>query len=165
MFMRKILYFWQIISYIALATAFTGCSEEVEPTPATYSQLLTGTSSKSWRLTEIQLLESGKEPVDFDVPNNCIYDDLYVFYAGEGKRFEVQEGASKCDPNDPDVFVENTWSIVNASATITFVFPLFDDQASIPFTIKRLTERSMTIEYYVPDDNYSYRFTFSAQRD
>jgi hypothetical protein len=165
MFMRKIIYFWQMIGCIVFATVLTACSEEVEPTPATYSQLLTGTTSKTWRLTEIQLLESGKEPTNFDVPNNCVYDDVFVFYAGEAKKFEVQEGASKCDPTDPDVFVEDTWSVINASGTINFVFPLFGGTSSIPFILKRLTERSMTVEYYNPDDNYSYRFTFTAQKD
>ena len=165
MFMKKIINLLQLISCVALMPVLTSCSEEVEPTPATYTQLLTGTTSKAWRLTEIQLYENGQQSYSEPAPNDCVFDDLFVFYAGEGKKFEVNEGASKCDPNDPDIFVEDTWSLVNASATITFVFPPFGGDSQIPFILKRLTERSMTVEYYFTEDNTSYRFTFAAQRD
>jgi hypothetical protein len=143
-----------------------GCREDVNPTPATYSQLLTGTESKSWRLTTIRVIDDGQDSGPINVQqafDNCIADDLYVFFANDVRTFEVHEGATKCNPNDPDVFVENTWSLVNATATLTFVMPLLTMSSAIPFTIKNLTENSLTVEYYFSDINLSYRFTFTAQ--
>jgi hypothetical protein len=143
-----------------------GCSEEVKPTPLTYSQLLTGTESKSWRLTNIRVFDAGDDSGPINVQQNfepCVADDLYVFYANDIKSFEVQEGASKCNAADPDVFVENNWSVVNATATVSFVMPLLTTEFPLPFTLKSLTESAMTVEFYFEDLDLSYRFTFAAQ--
>lgn len=143
-----------------------GCSEEVKPTPPTYSQLLTGKESKSWRLTNIRVLDAGEDSGPINVQQGfdpCIADDLYTFYANDVKTFEVREGASKCNPADPDVYVENTWSMVNATATLTFVMPLLTTQFALPFTVKSLTENTLTVEFYFEDLDLSYRFTFAAQ--
>jgi hypothetical protein len=93
----------------------------------------------------------------------CIADDLYTFYANDTKTFEVREGASKCNAADPDVYVENNWSIVNATATVSFVMPLLTTQIALPFTIKTLTENTMTVEFYFENLDLSYRFIFTAQ--
>src|SRR5688572_8869964 len=106
--MKKILAYIHIIGLLGVILSFSGCSEEVKPNPYTYSQLLTGTTSKSWRLTGIQLIEEGQQPYSFNIPNNCVYDDLYVIYADKDRKFEIKEGASKCDPNDLDVFYTDT---------------------------------------------------------
>ncbi|MDQ3536059.1 MAG: hypothetical protein M3421_10585 [Bacteroidota bacterium] len=141
------------------------CSERLEPTPQTYSQLLSGTESKTWRLTTIQLIEGKTAPFTFQLPQ-CITDDQYVFYAGDIKLFQVLEGPSKCDPEEEDFFLEDTWSLVNATATLHMVFPLLSD-ARLPFIIKSLTESSLVIEIYFDEDedgSSSYRMTFISQR-
>ncbi len=143
-----------------------GCSEEVKPTPITYSQLLTGKESKAWRLTNIRVIDDGEDSGPINVQgafDPCVADDLYVFYANDIKTFEVQEGNSKCSAGDPDVFVENTWSMVNATATLSFVMPLLTTQFPLPFTVKSLTENTLTVEFYFEDIDLSYRFTFAAQ--
>lgn len=160
--MKNILAYIHIIGLLATMLSFGSCSEEVKPNPYTYSQLLTGTTSKSWRLTGIQLIEEGKQPYSFNIQTNCVYDDLYVFYADKDRTFEIKEGASKCDPNDPDIFYTDTWSIVNATSTINFLLPLLP---SGTYTLKNLTENSFTMEYYFVEDKYSYRFIFTSQRN
>ena len=143
-----------------------GCSEEVKPTPVTYSQLLTGTESKSWRLTNIRIIDAGEDSGPINVQrdfNPCVADDLYTFYANDTKTFEVREGASKCDAADPDVYVENNWSLVNATATLSFVMPLLTTEFALPFTVKNLTENTLTVEYYFEDLDLSYRFVFATQ--
>jgi hypothetical protein len=160
--MKKKTAYIQIIGLLAIMMGFGGCTEEVKPKPYTYSQLLTGTTSKAWRLTGIQLIEEGQQPFSFNIPNNCVYDDLYVFHADKDRTFEIHEGASKCDPGDPDVFFTDTWSIVNATSTINFLLPLLP---SGTYTLKSLTENSFTMEYYFEQDKYSYRFIFTSQRN
>lgn len=145
-----------------------GCTEEVKPTPFTYSQLLTGKEKKAWRLTTIRFIDEGEDLGPINVQQQydpCISDDLYVFYNDDVKTFEVEEGASKCDPENPDVFVENTWYLVNATSTLSFVIPLLSDEFAIPFTIRNMTDRTFTVEYFDPQQDLSYRFTFTAQND
>lgn len=146
-----------------------GCSEKIEPMPLTYTQLLTGTESKKWRLTTIEVIDNDNPPEAGGVSEflpPCVADDIYIFYAGEEKRFETREGTSKCRPTDPDLYVEGNWSLVNASATLEFPFAVISDQP-LPYTVKRLTETTLVIEIYLQrfnDINGSYRFTLVAQR-
>lgn len=143
----------------------SGCSEKLEPQPLTYSQLLTGKESKIWLLTSIQIVDEQNVQTGsaYQFFNPCIADDLYVFYANAEKKFEAQEGASKCSANDPDVYVEGNWSLINATATLEFPLPILTGSTAIPFTIKELTANSLTVEYYFLDIDASYRFIFTAQ--
>lgn len=153
-----------LLILFTVTSLFSGCSERIEPKPVTYSQLLTGTDKKAWRLVSLQVIDEGvASPVTpiSQVLNPCFADDQYVFYANEEKRFEATEGASKCNSSDPDVYVTDTWALVNSNATLQFVFPILTDQ-SYPFTIKNLTSSVLTIEYYFGDIDASYRFTFNA---
>lgn len=139
-----------------------GCSEKVEPKPLTYSQLLTGTEKKSWRLVSAQIFDEGKSDgvipaAQLDDP--CIIDELCTFYADAEHKFEASQNGIKCYPNAPDVYVTDNWTLVNANATLEFYLPILDGK--YPWTIKTLTERVLTIEYYFPDIDASYRFTLN----
>lgn len=154
---------------LGLLPLFGGCSEEIKPEPLTYSQLLTGKESKAWRLTSFQVFDDGTgsgttNARDFDAP--CIVDDLYVFYADNIKTMEVREGSSKCNDADPDLVLEDTWSLVNATSVLEFNFAGFIPQ-KLNYKVRNLTETSLTVEFYyldyLPDVNLSYRFTFTSQ--
>ena len=149
---------------------FGGCSEKLEPKPATYSQLLTGTDKKSWKLVSLQVIDDGNAssviPIAQSGINPCVTDDLYTFYANEERKFEVSEGASKCSSADPDVYVTDTWTLVNANATLQFAVPIITETV-LPYTIKNLTSSVLTVELYldkITTDNLnaSYRFTFNS---
>lgn len=160
---------FRMIKTCLLATVvlgFWGCSENVEPKPLTYTQLLTGKESKAWKLTTIQIIDNGNAPQSIGVNqvfDNCIADDVYVFYADAEKKFEAKEGATKCRSTDPDVYLEGSWSFVNANATLEFPFPILSSNP-LPYIVKELTEKSLTIELYFPDIKASYRFIFVAQQ-
>lgn len=146
---------------------FGGCSERFEPKPLTYTQLLTGVNQKSWRLVSFQVIDDGNASQVIPAQgqfNPCIVDDLYTFYANDEHKFEASEGATKCNSADPDVFLTGKWSLINATATLNFPFPLLTDQ-SLPYTIKNLTGTVLTVEIYLQnlqDLNASYRFTFNS---
>lgn len=149
---------------------FGGCSEKLEPKPATYSQLLTGTEKKTWKMVSLQVIDDGTAsqviPVAQSGINPCVTDDLYTFYANADHKFEVSEGATKCTASDPDVYLTDTWTLVNANATLEFAVPLVTETV-LPYTIKNLTESTMTVELYlskITSDNLnaSYRFTFNS---
>ena len=140
-----------------------GCSEKLDPKPATYSQLLTGTDKKSWKMVSYQVLDNGNASSVIPAQSGitpCIADDICTFYADAERKFEASEGATKCNATDPDVYVTDTWTLVNANASLEFYLPVLN--GVYPWTIKNLTATVLTIEYYFPDINASYRFTFNS---
>lgn len=167
--MRTLLRF--ILVPVVMGWLFGGCSEPLEPKPLTYTQLLTGPTQKSWRLVSYQVFDDGNSSQVIPVQGQfdpCVADDLYTFYANNERKYEVVEGASKCDPRDPDVYFTDQWTLTNANATLEFAFPLLFQLFGVqrlPFTIKNLTGNVLTVEVYLQnlaDINASYRFTFNA---
>ena len=159
-------YLFNVAVLTSMIAGLAGCSEKLDPQPAAYSQLLTGTTSKTWRLSSVQVLSKGQQPASIAASRfGCEGDDLYVFYADAEKSFQVTEGASVCKAGDPDLVVESTWSLVNANATLVFVIPfLTATPTPIPFVVKSLTKTNLTVEFYTKDeDDTSYRFLFASQ--
>ena len=156
--MRKLLY---IIFLIMIAGS--ACRESFEVTPNTYSTLLTGENSKTWKLIGIQLREEGKEVYTWDFSNvegDCGLDDLFIFHADQGRTFIIDEGASKCNPDDSQTLLQDSWSLVNATATLEFVIPIFGFY-KFPWTIRELTDRRMVVEIFFGDEfSESYRVVF-----
>ena len=146
-----------------------GCSEKIEPKLPTYSQLLTGTDKKSWKMVSLQIIDDGNassvisvgQAISQGLISSCIADDILTFYANADRKFEASQGALICYPNNPDVYVTDTWTLVNANSTLAFYLPILN--GVYPWTIKNLTSQTLTIEYYFSDINASYRFTFNAK--
>ncbi|MCP9770022.1 hypothetical protein EGI22_19135 [Lacihabitans sp. LS3-19] len=87
-------------------------------------EYLTGTSSKKWIVTEgIVSFEGTQLNLVANQPP-CITDNVLVL--NTNKTYELNEGASKCDPSkDPDVIIKANWSLVEEPKTITidkFIF-------------------------------------------
>lgn len=141
-----------------------GCSEKIEPKPSTYSQLLTGTDKKSWKMVSVQIIDDGNSsgviPASQLNADPCITDDLLTFYADAERKLEASEGATKCSASSPDIYLTDDWTIVNATASLTFYIPLLDGKYIA--TIKNLTATVLTVELYFGDINASYRFTFNS---
>ena len=139
-----------------------GCSEKIEPKPATFSQLLTGTDKKSWKMVSIQVIDDGKAQGVIPVAqlNDCSTDDILTFYADAERKLEVSQGSSICYPSEPDLYVTDTWTLVNANATLEFYIPILN--GVYPWTIKNLTSNVLTVQYYFSDINASYQFTFNS---
>ncbi|MBC3786140.1 hypothetical protein [Spirosoma utsteinense] len=160
--MRTLLRF--LLIPVLFGGLFSRCTEKIEPKPITYSQLLTGTEKKTWRIVSLQVFDegqgSGAIPIAQSGVDPCIYDDLCTFYADDERKFEASEGASKCNAADPDIYLTDTWTLVNANASLEFYLPVLNGK--FPWTIKNLTASVLTIEYYFADIDASYRFTLNA---
>ncbi|GHB59106.1 hypothetical protein [Persicitalea jodogahamensis] len=146
----------------------SGCSETTDPKPLTYTQLLTGTEKKTWSLTSFEVIDDGEEsgpvPASQLFNNTCEADDQFVFYANAERKYEYINGPTKCSSSEPDVLLADTWSFVNATATLEFAFPLLSS-GRLPYIVKSLTETSMTLEIYLDEldnVNASYRFVFTS---
>jgi hypothetical protein len=152
---------------LALLT-LAGCSEIIEPKPLTYTQLLTGAEKKTWTLTSYEVIDDGEAsgpiPASQLFNNTCEADDQFVFYANAERKYEYVNGPTKCATSEPEVLLEDTWSFINATATLEFVFPIFGN-VKYPYIVKSLTENKMIIELYLDEldnVNASYRFVLSS---
>ncbi len=158
------------IAFGLLTLTLAGCSEISEPKPLTYTQLLTGAEMKTWSLTSFEVIDDGEEsgpvPASQLFSNACEADDQFVFYANAERKYEYINGPTKCSSSEPDVLLTDTWSFVNATATLEFAFPLLSS-GKLPYIVKSLTENSMTLEIYLDEldnVNASYRFVFTSAK-
>lgn len=157
--MKKI--FIYCLLFFALITM--QCSESIEENPYTYSQLLTGEESKTWRLTELFLLQDDFESLDYNIFNECFDDDEFVFYNNAQKLYEAKQGSRQCFEGG-DVYLTDTWSIVNATATISFplthllLLPI--ELTDINLTITSMSRRRMVLEF--PYQDLTFRFILES---
>ena len=143
---------------ILLMFVAAACTEQPEPIPYDYTKVFTGDIRKGWSIRSFQYTEEGKATQTGQL-DDCLSDDIYIFYANEERRVEIVEGSSKCEPGDPDLIAEGSWSFVNTNATLTLPFPLLAD-FPLPFIVRSVEDDRMTLEIFFPDGKASYRFNF-----
>lgn len=148
------------ISAVFLLAVVMSCTEKVEVTPFTYPEVFTGKTSKSWTVRSVQLLQDGKGTQTFGLAS-CATDDVYTFFNNAERGYTVTEGATKCNADDPTVIVQDSWSFVNATASLTIIMPLLSDQP-LPFIVKEVDDSKMVLDIYFDDDKSSYRFNFRS---
>lgn len=147
--------------FLGAACFFASCSEVLKPDPLLYTQIFTGTDHKSWSITNLQFLQDGKGDVSYQL-QPCELDNQYIFYANTDRHYQVRNGAAKCDTTEGDVLVDDTWSYVTATATLTANIYILGDQA-LPFIVKSADKSQMTLEIFADQDNTSsYRIYFKA---
>ncbi|MCG8306206.1 MAG: hypothetical protein MI975_02365 [Cytophagales bacterium] len=117
--MRLSIYtYWSFLVILFLV----GCKEKHEVKPATFSLMLTGEESKSWRQSSFTFIFNDEEVDDinanviYGIPD-CALDDEYIFFR-DGKQLEVRDGNDKCEPGEDDLLFRTSWDIVNANATL-----------------------------------------------
>ncbi len=116
------------------------CKESHEVKPATYSLLLTGEESKSWKETSFTFIFNDENEPDFDanliygIPE-CDQDNIYT-YIREGKQLEIYQGDNKCDPEGDDLLFRTSWDVVNANASLFL-------GGGDPFILSALTDDSL----------------------
>jgi len=149
------------ISAIFFLLSFVSCSEDPKPVVEDFYKIITGQTKKTWKVTGIKWTGDGKDDINYSL-SSCYKDDLYTFYANEERLYEVSNGATKCSDSEPDQLVSDEWAFVNATSILTIIFPLLSDN-SLPFFVRKVTSKEMTIEIYIDQDNtYSYIATFQS---
>ena len=112
--------------------SFSSCKKE-ETKTKTKTDILT---QKPWVVTKFEE-KAGTAPWEDDFPNfdACNKDDQYVFRTNN--TYEFNEGATKCDPTDPQIFGAGNWSFKNNETILSF-----DGE---DFNLDQLNENSMII--------------------
>lgn len=85
----------------------TACENTSEPAPRT--ELLSGVSTKTWKVVSIK--KDGSDRFQ----SSCRADNLYTFAAGNA--FTMDEGAKKCSAADPQT-LSGIWSMSNSAITV-----------------------------------------------
>lgn len=135
------------------------CSEELNPTPYTYTKFFTGENNKTWKVTLFEETLNG-EVIDKFMPS-CLTDDKFIFYANSDHLFEATSGSRKCYTDEPGL-TQNTWTFSNATATLTMVLPILSDNA-LPYIVREVDEDDMEVEIFFDETNStSYRIQFEA---
>lgn len=148
-----------VVSLVCLAA----CSEELDVNPPTFTKLISGTESKTWRVDEVIVKRDGIEDRDYmQVWSLCEKDDRYTFYANAEKKFEISNGPRLCE-DEPQIYVDYTWSFVNAGAILTIPFPRIFGNFLVPFTVLEVNETDMRLQIFLDEDTeVSFEILMSA---
>jgi len=124
---------------LLLFVCLAGCSEEPEVTPAEYSRLLTGETSKTWRYQSFEFIfdEEDINPVNLTPP--CLFSGSLVF-SRQGRVLEINDD---CSPLDRNENIGTFWAVNNANATLTI-------GGLEPYTIKQLTANTLVFGFKTP---------------
>lgn len=147
---------------IFLVAMLASCEESITPNPPTFYKIITGNNTKkTWKITQLKWTGKGKDDITYSI-GTCYKDDRYIFYANAENLYEVSGGTVKCSSDEGATLVSDTWSLVNATATLTVILPLFSDNP-LPFFIQKVTSKEMTLRIYLDQDNqYSYVVTMES---
>lgn len=101
------------------AIFFSSCKKkEDNEDNSTRTELLT---SGSWRLISFELVDTtGQTPPEdgFELFDSCLTDNLTYYYV-DGTRV-IDEGQLKCNTNDPQTVLTDTWTFTNNETRISF---------------------------------------------
>jgi hypothetical protein len=154
------------LSFLLIATAlvFQGCSgDEEDTTPEVAKTNTELISSAPWIITSATVSpgiedEDGNIVTDlYSLGDPCALDDQDVYNADGTGNFN--EGASKCDPDDPQVFGNFTWKF-NATETELII----TEDIEYSYGISELTATKLVTTETEDDGGgeiYTFTYTFS----
>ncbi|HYC86634.1 MAG TPA: hypothetical protein VEB86_15485 [Chryseosolibacter sp.] len=150
------------IVLLIVACVITSCSEDVEVKPFTYSKVFTGENEKTWIIEQIAVKKQGTPDQYFQL-DLCERDDRYTFFANEERAYTISNGALKCFSDEEDVYVEHTWSFVNAGAVLNIAIPRVFGNFVVPFIVTKATKTEMVLEIFANAENtISYEITMKS---
>lgn len=148
-------------SFLAICLLLISCSEDIVPTPYTYTQVFTGKKSKTWAVKFLEETLNGKVVDRFTI--SCASDDKYIFYANTERKYEAQTGTKKCYTTPEPSIIENVWSFTNATATLTMLLPFFSTTTAYPFIVREAENKTLELEIFLDEANtQSYRIHFES---
>lgn len=150
------------IGLLIAGMLLTGCSDDDDsnntPPPASREQLIV---AKNWVLVALNV-----DPAIFNPQTQTQMSDLYPLvqpcerdnftnFQNNG-NYIVEEGATKCDPNDPNT-VENGTYTWNTDRTVVVLNPA--QGSSYEFRVVTLTSTEMVVEETLVEQNITYTIT------
>lgn len=131
----KLVRTWILMTVIVLGLAqckITGSDDPAPDPNISKTELLAGKSSKAWVLTSSKI--DGDEVINQALP--CSRDDNMVYRTA--KTYEWNEGGSKCNAKDPQVYDTGTWEFNTGETEIII-------NKELRYTIVKLTANTLQI--------------------
>lgn len=158
----------QITSYLFFAVIcfIISCKKDSEPIPQTRTEMLT---SSPWKWTggtitpAFDVFGDGK-PISgdyFSKAPKCWQDDIYIFTSAN--KFMHDEGGSKCDISDPQIYSEGTWAFETAENVIRIKTSTNVNDDSL-WGINEITATSLKVLEYYTENGKTYTFNYSFSR-
>lgn len=136
------------LAFLSSLLVLGGCQKDdsSQPDPKTKTELIT---SSTWKYNDAKVDQDNDGKGDADIPPGfveaCQLDNTLTFSSnGQGT---VGEGATKCDPADPDTY-PFTWSFASNETVINFSSPVFAGIGG-DFKIVSLSETELIISQSV----------------
>ena len=136
-----------LLLFLAVAAmSFVACKKDASP-----EELLTGEAC--WAQVKSEIYNDAISQWENDPIEACSIDDCTKFNSDKTLAFD--EGATKCDPNDPQTSV-GSWSLSADGQVLT----ISQDGISLPFTVTELSSSKMVLEVSLFGKN---RITFESK--
>lgn len=152
----------RIYTYLVFFSALviSSCSEELEPTPFTFSKYFSGENSKTWKIEYFEETLDGEVLDRFSV--SCSTDDQFTLYSTSDRALEIKTGSKRCNEDEPSTLLD-TWSYKSSTATLIMMVPAFTIDGSLPFIVREVDSDEMTLEIFFDEAGTgSYRIHFEA---
>lgn len=134
-----------IIPLFSLVLLIDSCSYE-EPAPDRTTMIAgQDTYGKTWQINNIQA-EFGTV-----TPFQCVTDNFVTYYPNG--RYEINEGATKCDPSDPPAMV-GTWEFDRSGDFLILIV----DNVEQRWEIESLSSSSLSISTQFAEGYRTYSF-------
>lgn len=139
----------------ACTLTFTACNNDDEDPKTTKTNLLT---SGSWKVSTstvspaIDINGDGTTETDLTpFIKACTKDDVTNYKAD--KTYTEEEGATKCNPNDPQVFTTGTWTFTDNETKLT-VTP--SGASPTTYSIMELSGNTLKVSDTFTDSTVTY---------
>jgi len=137
------------LSTLMIASLFAACKKDDDKsTPVTSSAKGKIVSGTKWHITGWKFVMEGF-PEEFDASAylpSCYLDNVFTF--GTDGSCVTEEGATKCNPGDPDKTTAGTWTLKKDDTQIYFTgFRTTAGISDITADIVELDEKHMVLHY------------------
>ncbi|GAB2617284.1 hypothetical protein GCM10027035_11980 [Emticicia sediminis] len=158
----------QITLYLTFSILLfvVSCKKDAEPTPQTRAEMLT---SSPWKwvagtVTPAYDIFGDGKPINgdyFSKAPKCWQDDIYTFTSAN--KFTHDEGATKCDPSDPQIYSQGTWAFETADNVIRIKTSSNPSDDSL-WGINELTSTSLKVVEFYTENGKQYTFEYYFSR-
>jgi hypothetical protein len=99
-----------IFAILFIASLAVSCKKNKDDvTPKSTIELLTAEGSKTWKVKQALAKQGDLEVNIIASQNPCITDNLIKLFSDF--TYEFSEGATKCNPTDPDLILKANWTL------------------------------------------------------
>ncbi len=155
----------RILNYLLLGLCLficvVSCKNPAEViSPKTKTELLAGTTSKTWKNTKAEAVNAGGLKIDLvSTQPTCVIDNSLIFFPN--KTYEIREGATKCNAADPDLLLKANWSLNSTETQFSIDKIIFQGRQveNVVFDIVELSENIFVGKTTISLNGVSYQFT------